>query len=750
MAAWQTLCVMGLMQSLLKSWKRRFASYSAHTSNHRVSAAAPVSFDPSDQPLRPGVTLLQGAARFVVHSRHAEAVELCLYDPANPARETARARMRRGEFDLWQATVRGVKPGALYGYRAQGPWLPQHAMRFNAKKLLLDPYARAIHGVPDAAPHMHTTPDPQHEPGCIDNGAKALKGVVIDESFDWAGDQPPRVPWRDTVICELHVKGFTQTHPKVPAALRGTYAGLAHPAAIAYLRDLGITSVQLLPVHQHLDDQFLLDKKLTNYWGYNTIGFFAPHNAYAYASDPQEQVREFKAMVKALHAAGIEVILDVVYNHTAEGNEHGPTLMFRGLDDHSYYRHQFSEDGASYLNMTGCGNAVDSASLPVLRLILDSLRYWVTEMHVDGFRFDLAVTVARNETHAFHARSQFICAVAQDPVLSQVKLIAEAWDISCMDSYQVGQFPEPWRELNGKYRDTVRSWWRGDRGHTAEFAKRFCGSQDIYGWNQQRPPLASVNFLTSHDGFTLLDLVSYEHKHNEANGEDNRDGDNTNHSSNGGFEGPTVDPLILDMRVKLRRGMIATLMCSLGVPFLTAGDERGRTQRGNNNAYCQDSDISWLDWVNGDEEMLDFTRRMIAFRRSHGVFRRRAYFDGQTNPATGLRDVTWLEDDGSLLCHEEWHNHSRCCFGALFDADETGSSPLLLIFNNSKAAQPFLLPGNEDTRWTLVFDTGLSPSFPAATPRQYAGAESHHLLGRSVACLKLTAGHCGEIVPKAC
>ena len=741
---------MGLMQSLLKSWKRRFASHSAHTSNHRVSAAAPVSFDPSDQPLRPGVTLLTGAARFVVHSRHAKAVDLCLYDPADPARETARVRMQRGEFDLWQATVNGIKPGALYGYRAHGPWLPQHAMRHNARKLLLDPYARAIHGVPDAATHMHTTPGPLHAPGCIDNGAQALKSVVIDESFEWSGDKPPRVPWRDTVICEMHVKGFTQTHPKIPAALRGTYAGLAHPAAVGYLRDLGITSVQLLPVHQHLDDLFLLDKNLTNYWGYNTIGFFAPHNSYAAASDPQEQVREFKAMVKALHAAGIEVILDVVYNHTAEGNENGPTLMFRGLDDHSYYRHQFSEDGASYLNMTGCGNSVDSASLPVLRLILDSLRYWVTEMHVDGFRFDLAVTVARNETHAFHARSQFICAVAQDPVLSQVKLIAEAWDISCMDSYQVGQFPEPWRELNGKYRDTVRSWWRGDRGNTAEFAKRFCGSQDIYGWNQQRPPLASVNFLTSHDGFTLLDLVSYEHKHNEANGEDNRDGDSSNHSSNCGIEGPTDDPLILDMRDKLRRGMIATMMCSLGVPFLTAGDERGRTQRGNNNAYCQDSDISWLDWSKDDEEMLDFTRRMIAFRRIHGRFRRRAYFDGQTNPSTGLRDVTWLEDDGSLLCHEEWHNHSRCCFGALFDADEAGSSPLLLIFNNSKAAQPFLLPGSEDTRWTLVFDTGLSPSFPTSTPRQYAGAESHLLLGRSIACLKLTAGRCGEIEPKAC
>jgi len=738
------------MQPLLTSLKRKFARKPTPPAPARVAAAAspvPVSFEISGGPLVPGVSLLREGTRFVVHSRHATAMDLCLYDPRDTTRETARVRMQRTECDLWHVTVHGVKAGTLYGYRAHGPWLPKNAMRFNAKKLMLDPYARAIHGRPDEAEHMRTLPDPRHELGRIDNGAQALKCVVIDESFDWAGDVSPRIPWQDTVICELHVKGFTQTHPDVPARLRGTYAGLAHPAVTSYLRDLGITSVQLLPVHQHLDDGFLLGRNLTNYWGYNTIGFFAPHSTYASATDPQEQVREFKAMVKALHAAGIEVILDVVYNHTAEGNEYGPSLMFRGLDDHSYYRHQFGEHGADYVNVTGCGNSVDSASQPALRLILDSLRYWVTEMHVDGFRFDLAVTVARDEKDGFNRQSPFLSAIAQDPVLSQVKLIAEAWDISRMDSYQVGNFPEPWRELNGKYRDTVRSWWRGDSGATAEFAKRFCGSQDVFGWNQ-RPPLASINFLTSHDGFTLLDLVSYAEKHNEANNEDNRDGDSNNHSTNCGVEGPTTDPTVLQTRARLRRGLIATMMCSLGVPFLTAGDERGRTQRGNNNAYCQDSDISWLDWTDCDEEMLAFTRQITAFRRSHALFRRSSYFDGKLNPATGLRDVIWLESDGTLLHHEEWHQDTRRSFGALLGPASESSTPLLLLFSNSAEPQPFVLPGDAAARWSLVFDTALSPSFPASPSAGLAGAQTYSLQGQCVVCLKLAAGARETLEPK--
>jgi isoamylase len=748
MAAWQTLCVVKLMQPLLSSWKRRFTR---NTPSPPPAAAPestlPVSFETGGEPLAPGVTLLSEGTRFVVHSRYAVAMDLCLYDPQDATREIARVRLQRAECDLWHATVSGVKAGTLYGYRAHGPWLPQNAMRFNAKKLMLDPYARAIHGTPNEAEHMRTLPDPRHDLGRIDNGAEALKCVVIDESFDWTGDTRPRIPWQDTLICELHVKGFTQTHPDVPAKLRGTYTGLAHPSVTTYLRELGITSVQLLPVHQHLDDGFLLGRKLTNFWGYNTIGFFAPHNTYAASSDPQEQVREFKTMVKALHAAGIEVILDVVYNHTAEGNEHGPSLMFRGLDDHSYYRHHFGEDGADYLNVTGCGNSIDSSSLPALRLILDSLRYWVTEMHVDGFRFDLAVTVARDEKDGFNRQSPFLSAVAQDPVLSKVKLIAEAWDISRMDSYQVGNFPEPWRELNGKYRDTVRSWWRGDAGTTAEFAKRFCGSQDVFGWNQ-RPPLTSINFLTSHDGFTLLDLVSYEHKHNEDNNEDNRDGDSSNHSTNCGSEGPTTDPKVRQARARLRRGLIATMMCSLGVPFLTAGDERGRTQGGNNNAYCQDNAISWLDWSTCDEEMLAFTRQMTAFRRSNAAFRRGAYFDGKLNPATSLRDVIWLENDGTLLHHEEWHQETRRCFGALLGAPCDASSPLLLLFNNSPAPQPFILPGDKKTLWSLIFDTAQSPAFPTSPGPGLIGSQTYSLQGQGVVCLTLAAGDRETLEPK--
>ncbi|WP_395744970.1 glycogen debranching protein GlgX [Prosthecobacter sp.] len=736
------------MQPLLTSLKRKFARQAVSPAPPRVAASpvTPVSFETRGEPLCPGVTLLREGAQFVVHSRHAVALDLCLYDPTCPARETARIRMQRAECDLWHVTVLGVRAGTPYGYRAQGPWLPKNAMRFNAKKLMLDPYARAIHGTPSEAEHMRTLPDPRHAQGRIDNGAEALKSVVIDESFDWSGDTRPRVPWQDTVICELHVKGFTQAHPAVPAGLRGTYAGLAHPSVTTYLRQLGITSVQLLPVHQHLDDGFLLGRDLTNYWGYNTIGFFAPHNTYAAATDPQEQVREFKSMVKALHAAGIEVILDVVYNHTAEGNEHGPSLMFRGLDDHSYYRHEFGEHGADYVNVTGCGNSIDSASAPALRLILDSLRYWVTEMHVDGFRFDLAVTVARDEKDGFNRQSPFLSAIAQDPVLSRVKLIAEAWDISRMDSYQVGNFPEPWRELNGKYRDTVRSWWRGDAGCTAEFAKRLCGSQDVFGWNQ-RPPLASINFLTSHDGFTLLDLVSYENKHNEANNEDNRDGDSNNHSTNCGVEGPTTDAKILLARARLRRGLMATMMCSLGVPFITAGDERGRTQGGNNNAYCQDSPISWLDWSICDEDMLAFTRQMTAFRRSHAAFRRSSYFDGKLNPAIGLRDVIWLENDGTLLNHEEWHQDTRRCFGALLGATGAAASPLLLLFSNSAEPQPFTLLGNKSTLWTLVFDTALCPSFPLQ-PSTLGGAESYPLIAPGVVCLSLAAGDPETLEPK--
>jgi isoamylase len=680
----------------------------------------------------PGVTLLPDGACFVVHSRHATLVELCLFDPADPTREIARYAMSRGERDLWRLHLRGAKPGLVYGYRAHGPWLPQNALRYNPNKLLLDPYARAVVGQPHGHASQLGFAGPDEGNGALDSAPYTPKAVVVDESFDWGDDRPPRVPWRDTVVYELHVRGFTRLHPGLPEALRGTYAGLAHPEVISYLRELGVTSLQLLPVHQHLDDPFLLEKGLTNYWGYNTIGFFAPHQEYA--ADPGDCVREFKTMVKALHAAGLEVILDVVYNHTAEGDERGPTLLFRGFDDRLYYRHSFGEHGANYVNITGCGNAVNTASPPALRFILDSLRYWVTEMHVDGFRFDLAVTVARDDDHGFDPNSQFLAAVSQDPVLSQVKLIAEPWDIMRSDSYQVGGFPEPWRELNGRYRDTVRRFWMNEPGTTAEFAKRLCGSQDLYGWNQ-RPALSSVNFITSHDGFTLLDLVSYAHKHNEANGEDNRDGDSDNHSTNCGVEGPTTDARVLERRARLRRSLMATLMTSVGVPFLTAGDERGRSQGGNNNAYCQDNVVSWLDWSVCDKAMLACTRRLIALRRAEPALRRTEYFTGQPGPDGGLPDVLWLRGDGYLLCHEDWHEPGRSYFGALLGVG------LLLLFNRGEADSDFLLPGDRACVWELVYDSAhdgrpVSPRHPA----RFHGGRGYPLAAHGFACLRLTAG----------
>jgi glycogen operon protein len=694
-------------------------------------------------PPSPGTVLTGAGVHFSVFSRHATALDLCLFDQADPACETARVRMVRTESDLWHAFVPGVKAGQLYGYRAHGPWMPANALRYNANKLLLDPYARAIAGDPSAHGTMLSTNGPHAFPGAFDNGPEALKSVVIDGSHDWQDDCLPRVPWQDMIIYELHVKGFTQTHPSVPAELRGTYAGLAHPSVISYLRDLGITSLQLLPVHQHLDDQFLLDKGLTNYWGYNTIGFFAPHSEYASTRDPQGMIREFKDMVRAFHAAGIEVILDVVYNHTAEGSESGPTIMLRGLDDRMYYRHTFDEHGAGYINVTGCGNAVDTASPPALRMVMDSLRYWVTEMHVDGFRFDLAVTVGRDQHDNFDANSQFLAAVAQDPILSRVKLIAEPWDVMRMDSYQVGAFPEPWRELNGKYRDTVRRFWAGEEGSTAEFAKRICGSQDIYGVTL-RSALSSVNFLTSHDGLTLLDLVSYASKHNEANGENNRDGDDYNHSVNCGVEGASDDPVVLHLRACRTRSLMATLMTSVGVPFINAGDERGRTQQGNNNAYCQDSEISWVDWSTCDEQMLDFTRRIIALRRSTPELRRTHFFDGAYNPVTGLPDVVWLEGQGSLLCHDEWHDPSRTVFGAIISADP----PLVFLFNRGEMPQVFKLPGDAQCRWDIVYDTARSPSFPNGAELLLQGGRHHLLKAHSLVCLRLAAGRLE--LPVAC
>ncbi len=673
-----------------------------------------------------GASLTPAGVNFAVYSFHAVSVTLCLYDVTDPAHETQQFSMVRDDNDVWSCLVVGLGAGALYGFRASGPWEKKNGLFFNSNKLLLDPYAKAVQGVPNWHPLMQGM-TPEGLLDTQDNGAAALKSVVISDAFDWEGDATLGTAWEDLIIYEAHVQGLTKTNPAVPQELRGTYAGLAHEATTGYLRDLGVTSVQLLPVHTHLDDGFLLEKGLTNYWGYNTMGFFAPHAEYAAAQGAQAQIDEFKGMVKALHRAGIEVILDVVYNHTAEGDERGPFLNLRGLDNPSYYMPSMDKDGWHYMNYTGCGNTVNPASPAALRLIMDSLRYWAEVMHVDGFRFDLAATLGRNGSD-FNQECAFFQAVSQDPVLNRLKFIAEPWDLG-PNGYQIGGFPKPWRELNGRYRDTVRSFWCGYKDMTAEFAKRLCGSQDIYG-PASRPPVASLNFITSHDGFTLRDLWSYNQKHNEANGEGNRDGDDNNHSWNSGREGATKDPLIAAMRRRLTRSTLSTMFLSLGVPFLLAGDERWRTQGGNNNGYCQDNEISWLDW-NSDpdtDSMLDFTRSLIRFRRSQSVIHKHRHFTGEINPTTGQPDISWFNFEGLPLDHEEWHHPETRFFVARMEAND---GPLLILFNSSDSDITFPLP---EGSWKRVMDTALEPAFadsgaPAESALHYVS------LPRTVACL---------------
>ncbi len=675
-----------------------------------------------------GATLCHEGVVFAVHSRAAHAVDLCLFDEHEASREKLRMRLERGEDYVWRGFVPGLKAGVLYGFRTHGPWDPAEGHWFNPAKLLLDPYAKAVVGVPEWNPLMQNlTADGSRD--SRDNAHSALKSVVIRDEFEWGDDAPPRTPWPDTVIYEAHVRGFTKLHPKVPKKLRGTYAGLAHHVTIAYLRELGVTAVQLLPVHLHLNDGFLIARGLTNYWGYNTLGFLAPHPEYAAAHDPQEQVDEFKTMVRELHRAGIEVILDVVYNHTAEGDENGPFLSLRGLDNHGYY--MLNHD-ARTLNYTGCGNTVNAASPPALRIILDSLRYWVQHMHVDGFRFDLAATLGRRGAH-FDPDAAFFQAIANDPVLSRVKMIAEPWDLG-PHGYQVGGFPAPWRELNGRYRDRVRCFWRGDDTAAASFAKRVCGSDEIFG-SQGRPPHAGINFLTSHDGFTLRDLWSYNHKHNEDNLEGGRDGDNQNHSWNCGIEGETADAEVNAMRRRLARASLATMFCSLGVPFLMMGDEHWRTQKGNNNAYCQDSELSWLDWNESDESsmILEFTRQMIRFRREYPEMRRSRHFSGACNPFTGRRDIDWLDELGEPMSHHKWHDPVRKFFAASLDLGVRGA--LLLIFNATGGAVQFPL---SEGAWLRKFDTSLEVSFTEKA-EQESDRKIYAAAPRSVACLLLKA-----------
>jgi len=655
---------------------------------------------------------------FAVFSQHATSVELCLFDTPEAERESRRIALPRRTNLVWHGYLPGVEPGQLYGYRVHGPYQPEQGHRFNPNKILLDPCAKAIgRGIEwcdELYGYLQGDPAGDASFDERDSAARAALGVVIEGAFDWGDDRPPGISWRDTILYEAHVKGFTKLHPGVPAELRGTYAGLCSDAAIQHLLDLQITAVQLMPVHFHIDEWALVERGLSNYWGYNTLGYFAPEPRYAADRSPEGAVREFKQMVRKLHAAGLEVILDVVYNHTGEGDELGPTLSLRGIDNAVYYRLEPGNRSAC-LDFSGCGNTLNTVHPRVVRLTTDSLRYWVSEMHVDGFRFDLASALARTGD-GVDMRSALLTAVSQDPVLSQVKLIAEPWDLG-EGGYRVGQFPTGWSELNGRFRDDVRSFWRGDGTKSAALATRLAGSSDLYE-HSGREPSASVNFLTSHDGFTLDDLVSYSEKHNEANGEDNRDGENHNHSWNGGVEGPADDPRVRDLRARQKRSLLATVLFSQGVPFISAGDELGRTQQGNNNAYCQDNELSWLNWELTPEQadFLEFVRRAVALRRNQPGLRRQEFFNGQTISGIDGKDLTWYHPDGQVLSGHAWHETSLACFGALLRGEhsargieqgETAIGDTLFLMLNAGAEEiPFVLPSNKASgRWERLLDT---------------------------------------------
>ena len=636
---------------------------------------------------------------FAVFSRVGEQVELCLFDKEREER----IALHRGEGHVWNAYLPNVGPGQYYGYRVHGPWNPAAGVRCNPHKLLLDPYAKStagsLHWSPALFAHKLDAPDQRNDE---DSASTMFKGVVVDHFFDWQNDRKLSTPWHDTVIYEVHVKGFTQRHPEIPENLRGTYLGLSHPAAIEHLKKVGVTAVELLPIHQFLHDGRLLGKGLRNYWGYDTIGFFAPHDEYASRRTIGAAVSEFKQMVRTLHQAGIEVILDVVYNHTAEGNQLGPTLSFKGFDNQEYYRLS-AENPNYYYDTTGTGNSMHVRQPFVLQLIMDSLRYWVQEMHVDGFRFDLAASLAR-ELHEVDRLSTFLQLVHQDPVLRTVKLIAEPWDLG-PGGYAVGGFPPVWSEWNGKYRDGMRDFWRGNDGALQDFGTRFAGSADLYQ-DGARHPSASINFISVHDGFTLRDLVSYDGKHNEANGEENRDGSDDNRSWNCGAEGDTSDPEINALRARQQRNLLATLFLSQGVPMLQGGDELGRTQKGNNNCYCQDSELSWFDWENADQGLLSFTSKLVAFFRKHPTFRRRGWFQS-------AKDIVWLRPDGKDMGQDDWK--SLKAVGVFLDgsqlvARDRHARPIVddtfFVAVNASAEQvEFSIPAKLGANWEKVFDT---------------------------------------------
>lgn len=661
-----------------------------------------------------GATWNGEGVNFALYADTATGVELCLFNSSDEEAEI-KIKIKERTHHIWHVFLPHVAPGQLYGYRVYGPYKPEEGLRFNPNKLLIDPYAKAIAGIINWSDALFGYevghPDEDLSFSTLDSAPFIPKSVVIDNRFDWQDDKAPKIPYHKSIIYETHVKGFTKLHREIPEAIRGTYAAMAHPVTINYLKELGITAVELMPVHHFVSDRHLQEKGLSNYWGYNTIGFFAPDARYSSSGVNGGQVIEFKNLVKALHAAGIEVILDVVYNHTAEGNHMGPTLSFKGIDNVAYYR--LTENKRYYNDYTGTGNTLN-ANLPnVLRLMMDSLRYWILEMHVDGFRFDLAATLAR-ELHEVDRLSAFFDIIHQDPVISQVKLIAEPWDIG-EGGYQVGKFPPGWAEWNGKYRDCIRDFWRGADSMLGEFALRFTGSPDLYEGDYRRPT-ASINFITAHDGFTLNDLVSYNEKHNMANGEDNNDGESHNRSWNCGAEGETDDPEILALRKQQKRNFLTTLFLSQGVPMLLAGDEISRKQKGNNNAYCQDNEISWVNWENADKELLHFTRKLISFVKSHPVFGRRRWFQGQRIKGTGVEDIAWFLPDASEMTEEHWNNDFAKSLGVYLNGmgihwvdpkgEKITDDHFYVIFNAHFEALEYTLPPAKYSKcWTKVIDT---------------------------------------------
>jgi glycogen operon protein len=669
----------------------------------------------------PGIPYPLGATwdgqgvNFALFAENATGVELCLFDKRMGETQNVIVTMTERTHHMYHVYLPDIKPGQLYGYRVHGPYDPANGHRFNPAKLVIDPYAKAVAGTIEWDNSLFGYevggPDEDLKISNSDSAPFIPKCVVIDDAFDWQGDKAPKVPYHQSVIYETHVKGFTKTHPDIPKEIRGSYAAMAHPATIAYLQKLGITAVELLPVHHFVADRHLVEKGLTNYWGYNSIGFFAPDARYSSSGVAGEQVTEFKTMVRELHKAGIEVILDVVYNHTAEGNHLGPTLSFKGIDNTSYYR--LMEDKRYYNDYTGTGNTLRANHPGVLRMMMDSLRYWVQQMHVDGFRFDLASTLAR-ELHEVDKLGSFFDVIHQDPVISQVKLIAEPWDVG-EGGYQVGNFPPGWTEWNGKYRDCIRDYWRGADSMLGEFAARFTGSPDLYQ-DDNRRPTASINFITAHDGFTLNDLVSYNEKHNEANREDNKDGESHNRSWNCGVEGPTEDQEVLRLRQRQKRNFLTTLFLSQGVPMIVAGDEMSRTQGGNNNAYCQDNEISWLNWEKADHDLIGFTRRLIAFRASHPAFGRRKWFQGQPIKGVGVEDIAWFLPEGSEMTEEHWNTSFAKSLGIYLNGKgihmvSSKGEPILddsfyFIFNAHHEALNYQIPPDKyGKQWKKVLDT---------------------------------------------